>query len=137
MENETKLPRDYDGTKYGIDLNGTQFQKMAEAKATHEKLQEVVYGWLKGTTVFIASDLEGLTYADFVEHIGCDAQEYRFKTLGSQRAYLWIACDKPTAKLGAFFRENENGEWVISSTGSTQVQMPQGFIDSLMNDRKE
>ena len=47
-----KLPRDYDGSQYGIDLENTAIQKMAEAGATHAILQETVYFWLKGTTMF-------------------------------------------------------------------------------------
>lgn len=124
-----KLPRDYDGSCYGIDLNSTVVQKMAEIGPTHYVLQETVYGWLKGTTFYIMSDLSTLTYADFVEHIGCDAQEYRYQKLGDQRAYTWIASEDPLVKFGAFFRENDKGEWTIYSTGSTQVSVPEEYID--------
>lgn len=134
MEGSNKYPRDYDGSQYGIELNSTATQPMAEAGATHDVLQEVVYGWLNGMTMFMTvSDYSPLTYSDFVEHIGCDAQEYRYKSLGSQRVYTWVACDNPLAKFGAFFRENDDGEWTIWATGSSQIHMPDDFIDNLKN----
>lgn len=134
MEENKKYPRDYDGSQYGIDLTDTATQPMAEGGPTHDQLQETVYSWLKGTTMFVMNtEFSGLTYADFVEHIGCDAQEYRYKSLGSQRTYTWVATDKPFAKFGAFFRENDEGEWTIWATGSSQISMPDGFVDSLKN----
>lgn len=126
------MDKDYDGSQYGIDLDSTDTQPMAEGGPTHDQLQETVYGWLKGMTMFmITSEYSGLTYADFVEHIGCDAQEYRYKSLGHQRVYTWVATDKEYAKFGAFFRENDEGEWTIWATGSSQITMPDGFIDSM------
>ena len=86
MNADKEIPRDHDGSQYGIDLDSTVAQKMAEDGPTHAVLQETVYGWLKGATFFVMSDMNTLTYADFVEHIGCDAQEYRYKALGQQRA---------------------------------------------------
>lgn len=122
-----------DGSEYGIDLNSTATQPMAEGGPTHAVLQETAYGWLKGTTFFVMSELNTLTYADFVEHIGCDAQEYRYKSLGQQRVYTWIASDKPFVGFGAFFRENDDGEWTLWATGSSNISMPDGFIDNLKN----
>lgn len=125
-----KLPRDYDGSQYGIDLNGTATQPMAEAKATHAILQETVYFWLKGTTMFFSvTDMAGRTYCDFVEHIGCDAQEYRYDARGENRVYTWVATDKPVAKFSAFFRKNDSGEWTINATGSAQISVPDEYID--------
>ncbi len=119
-------------TPYGIDWSSTATQPMSDARPTRAVLQETVYGWLKGTTVFITvSEFSNLTYADFAKHIGCDAQEYRYKSLGSQRVFTWIAADDPLAKFGAFFRENDDGEWTIWATGSANIPMPDGFIDSL------
>ncbi len=130
MEETNKRPRDYDGSQYGIDLSSTAVQPMAEGGPTHDVLQDVVYGWLKGNTMFILeSEYSSLTYGDFVERIGCDAQEYRYKSLGSQRSYTWVACDKEFAKFGAFFRENEAGEWTIWATGSAQIDTPEWYID--------
>lgn len=132
MEKSKKLPRDYDGSQYGIDLNSTTTQPMAEDGPTHDVLQETVYGWLKGNTMFVVnSQYSCLTYSDFVEHIGCDAQEYRYKSLGNQRAYTWVATDKPFAKFGAFFRENDEGVWTIWATGSSQIDMPDDYIENL------
>ena len=132
MEKSKKLPRDYDGSQYGIDLNSTTTQPMAEDDPTHDVLQETVYGWLKGNTMFVVnSQYSCLTYSDFVEHIGCDAQEYRYKSLGNQRAYTWVATDKPFAKFGAFFRENDEGVWTIWATGSSQIDMPDDYIENL------
>lgn len=134
MEKSKKLPRDYDGSQYGIDLNSTTTQPMAEDGPTHDVLQETVYGWLKGNTMFVVnSQYSCLTYSDFVEHIGCDAQEYRYKSLGNQRAYTWVATDKPFAKFGAFFRENDEGVWTIWATGSSQIDMPDDYIENLKN----
>ena len=129
MEEKLKFPRDYDGSCYGIDLNSSTVQKMAETGPTHDVLQETVYGWLEGVTVFWISDKNHLTYADFVEHIGCDAQEYSFRSLGSKRSYTWIASDNPLAKFGAFFCENDNGEWTIYATGSSQINTPDWYVD--------
>ena len=132
MEHTKKYPRDYDGSQYGIDLSSKAIQPMAEGGPTHAVLQETVYGWLRGTTMMFAiSDMADLTYADFVEHIGCDAQEFFYKELGQQRAYTWIATDKQYAKFAAFFRENDQGEWTIWASGSAQITMPDDFIDSL------
>ena len=126
-----KFPRDHDGSQYGIDLCSTATQKMAEAEVPHDVLQETVYGWLRGNTIFVTvSEYSSLTYADFVEHIGCDAQEYRYKSLGSQRVYTWVAKDNPFAKFGAFFRENDDGEWTIWATGSAQITTPEEYIDN-------
>lgn len=131
MENKGILPRDYDGSQYGINLDSISTQKMYENGPTHQVLQETIYGWLKGATIFCFSGLKHLTYADFVEHIGCDAQEFSFKSLEKQRVYTWIAKDKPTAKFAAFFQKNEVGEWTIWATGSTQIHMPENFIENL------
>lgn len=136
MEISEKLPRDYDGSQYGIDLNSTSTQPMAEGGPTYDVLQETVYGWLKGNTMFaVNSEYSSLTYADFVEHIGCDAMEYRYKSLGNQRVYTWVATDKPFAKFGVFFRENDDGEWTIWATGSAQISTPDNFIDSLKTEK--
>ena len=125
-----KLPRDYDGSQYGIDLENTAIQKMAEAGATHAILQETVYFWLKGTTMFFSvTDMAGRTYGDFVEHIGCDAQEYRYDSRGGNRVYTWVAADKPVAKFSAYFRRNDSGEWTINATGSSQISVPDEYID--------
>ena len=137
MNADKEIPRDHDGSQYGIDLDSTATQKMAEGGPTHAVLQETVYGWLKGVTFFVMSDMNTLTYADFVEHIGCDAQEYRYKALGQQRAYTWIATDKQSSAFGAFFRENDEGVWTLWATGSSNVSMPDGFIDNLKNPPKE
>ncbi len=138
MMGENKLSRDYDGSeKFGLDLASTATQKMADGGPTHATLQETAYGWLNGTTFFVMSELNTLTYADFVEHIGCDAQEYRYKALGQQRAYTWTACDKEFCGFGAFFRENDNGDWTLWATGASNVSMPDGFIDNMKNSQKE
>ena len=126
------MDKEYDGSQYGIDFLNEEMQPMSDQRPTHDTLQETVYGWLKGMTMFMmTSEYSGLTYADFVEHIGCDAQEYRYKSLGHQRVYTWVATDKEYAKFGAFFRENDEGEWTIWATGSSQITMPDGFIDSM------
>ena len=129
MKNDSKIPRGYDGSQYGIDLDSTATQPMSCERPSFSVLQETVYGWLQGMTMFVLSDMNRLTYADFVEHIGCDAQEYRYKTLGHQRAYTWEAADKPLAKFGAFFRENDDGEWTLWATGSSQISAPDDFIN--------
>ena len=124
-----KHQRDYDGSCFGIDLEGTNSQKMSEHGPTHAVLQETVYGWLNGTTIYLMSAFSHLTYADFVDHIGCDAQEFRFKSLGSKRTYTWRAHDKSTAAFMAVFSLNENGEWTVDSTGSVQINVPEEYIN--------
>ena len=137
MKNDSKLPRGYDGSQYGIDLDSTATQPMSCERPSFSVLQETVYGWLQGMTMFVLSDMNRLTYADFVEHIRCDAQEYRYKALGQQRAYTWTACDKEFCGFGAFFRENDNGDWTLWATGASNVSMPDGFIDNMKNSQKE
>lgn len=125
-----KIPRDYDGSRYGIELESTAVQNMAQATADHSVLQETVYFWLRGTTAFFSvTDMAHLTYGDFVGHIGCDAQEYRYDSRGGNRVYTWAATDKPVAKFSAFFRKNDNGEWTVYATGSSQISVPDEYID--------
>ncbi len=132
---EEKRNSEYDGSSFGIDLNSETLQKMSEELTTHAVLQETVYGWLQGTTLYFCSDLNKLTYADFVNHIGCDATEYRFDSKYQARTYTWRASDKPIACLCALFKEKE-GAWRIYSTGSAQVRMPDDFIDNLGKKQK-
>ncbi len=132
MDNDKNYPVGYDGTSFGIDLNSQNLQQMAKSSVSHANLQEVVYDWLRGTTMFFSlTDMAGLTYRDFVLHIGCDAQEYRFDNRGGYRAYTWCATDKEGAKFTAFFKQNENGEWTISASGSVQISMPDDYLDKL------
>ncbi len=124
--------KSYDGSSYGIDLTSSAVQPMSVTKTTHEKLQETVYGWLKGTTLYIFSpELRTMVYADFANHIGCDASEYFFNEKEQARVYTWVAEDKPVAKFSVFFRQNLEGEWTVYASGSAQVIMPDDFIDSL------
>lgn len=134
MENKNTYPRDYDGSQYGIDLNNPETQPMSECGPTHAVLQETVYGWLNGTTMFFSlTDMASYTYGMFVEHIGCDAQEFCYDPRGEHRVYTWVATDKPTAKFSAFFKKNDNGEWTINATGAAQVRMPEEFIEKFKN----
>lgn len=123
-----------DGSEYGIDLTSSEIQKMSEQLTTHSVLQETVYGWLKGTTMFFsATDMAKLTYADFAEHIGNDANEFFYDTKYNGRTYTWCASDKNYAKLTAIFRENSDGEWVIYASGSSQITMPDSYLNYLKN----
>ena len=124
--------RTFDGSAYGIDLTSDMVQAMSQERTTHAILQETVYGWLRGTTIYTFSpELRTMTYADFANHIGCDASEFAFSVRDRARVYTWIAGDKPIAKFSVFFRQNLDGEWTVIASGSVQVIMPDDFIDSL------
>ncbi|MBR6650790.1 MAG: hypothetical protein IKL36_05195 [Clostridia bacterium] len=122
----------YDGADYGIDLKSALVQTMSEEKTTHAVLQETVYGWLKGTTLYMFSpELRTMTYSNFANHIGCDANEFYYSEKDQARVYTWIAEDKPNARFSVFFKEKLEGEWNVYASGSVQVIMPDDFIDSL------
>lgn len=126
------MEKEQDGLCYGIDLASSQIQPMSRELPTHDVLQETVYGWLRGTTIYVYSEeYHQLTYADFANHIGCDATEYFFSTRDNARVYTWRASDKPNAKFSVFFRANQEGRWTVFASGSTQIGMPDDFIDSL------
>ncbi len=126
------MKKERDGAAYGIDLTSTQIQPMSQEQPTHAVLQETVYGWLRGTTIYVHSEeYRQTTYADFANHIGCDATEYYFSARDNARVYTWIAGDKPNAKFSAYFRENPEGRWTVYASGSVQIRMPDDFIDSL------
>ncbi len=119
-------------TSFEIDLLSTATQPMSSTLTTHAVLQETVYGWLKGTTMFFSlTDMANFTYGDFVNHIGCEANEYRLDPRGNCRVYTWFATDKENAKFSAFFKENENGEWTINASGSVQISMPDDYLERL------
>ena len=123
-----------DGSEYGIDLCSEQIQKMSEQYTTHDVLQETVYGWLKGTTMFFSlTDMAALTYADVAEHIGNDANEFYFDKKFNSRVYVWCASDRQNCRFLVTFRENAEGEWVINSSGSSQVTMPDSYLEYLKN----
>ena len=123
-----------DNNKYGIDYASSEVQKMSDVLTTHDILQETVYGWLKGTTMFFSiTDMAGLTYEDFAEHIGNDANEYFFDTRSNSRVFTWMAFDKQYARFTAFFRENAEGDWVIYASGSAQISMPDSYLEELKN----
>lgn len=114
-----------DGSKYGIDLSSSERQKMSEELTTHDVLQETVYGWLNGTTMwFSVTDMKDFTYADFAEHIGNDANEFFYDAKYDARNYFWYASDCEYACFMAMFKQNLEGEWVIYATGSTQIKNP-------------
>lgn len=123
-----------DGSEYGIDLNSTEIQKMSENRTTHDVLQETVYGWLKGTTMFFSlTDMANLTYDDFVNHIGNDANEFYFDQSYEGRVYIWHASDREFSKLVVTFRKNLNDEWVVYASSSTQITMPDSYLEYLKN----
>ncbi len=123
-----------DGSEYGIDLNSCLIQKMSEELTTHDVLQETVYGWLKGTTMFFsATDMKNLTYGDFVEHIGCDASEFYFDANYESRVYIWNASDRQYARFMAHFRKNPEDKWVVYATGASQITMPDSYLEYLKN----
>lgn len=72
---------------------------MSSDRASKEVLSETVTGFLGGNTLFTGTELEKLTYADFVEHIGCDASEYKYDDDEKAECYTWIAKDDDQSKL--------------------------------------
>ena len=112
---------DYDGSSFGIDLTSTEVQEMSEARATKEKLQEAVWDWLEGITLFLEGTDKGkLTYKDFVDFIGVDATEYYFDDAKDARVYVWIAEDAEFSKVGLWF-EKRGGVWCAWMSGASNL----------------
>lgn len=103
-------------TKYGIDLAAEGEQKMSETRAAMAVLVETKDVWLEGSTMFFDSDK---TYADFVEHIGCDANFYSYSN--GSRNFTWVAEGDDNAKLQITFKDNGKG-WVLSASGSVNIK---------------
>lgn len=105
--------------KYGVNLTAAGEQKMSDERATMDVLVETRDVWLGGMTTF-AFDAVPKTYADFVEHIGCDASSYTYMEEDGERHYVWIAEGDETAKLLAVFWETPKG-WTLYSVGAVNI----------------
>ena len=110
---------EFDGSKYGLDLTSDQVQPMSEQRATKEVLAETAKDWLGGTTMFAFSS-DKKTYAEFVEHIGCEPSEYQYNPSANQRTFIWRAEDDSTAVFSATFEEVD-GKWELYATGSANL----------------
>jgi len=106
-------------TKYGVTLTAAGEQKMSDERAKMEVLAETRDTWLEGKMTF-AFESTPKTYADFVEHIGCDASSYTFVEKNSERHFVWVAEGNESAKLLAVFWETPKG-WTLYSIGSTNI----------------
>ena len=102
-----------------IDLDAAGEQAITDQRASMDTLVETRDVWLEGKMTF-ALDENPKTYADFVEHIGCDASVYENKAEDGERWFTWIAEGDETAKLLAVFWETPNG-WTLYSVGSTNI----------------
>ena len=109
-----------DGSDLGIDLNAAGVQKMSDDRAPMDKLVETRDVWLEGRFTFVL-DTDKKTYADFAEHIGCNAAEYEYAEEDMERRYTWIAEGDETAKFLAVFVEGGDGNWYLYSVGSTNI----------------
>ena len=102
--------------KYGVNLTAEGEQKMSDERAAMSVLLETKDVFLEGSTMFFGSDK---TYADFVEHIGCDASFYSFS--GGQRNFTWCPEGNDNAKLMITFAESAKG-WTLSASGSVNIK---------------
>lgn len=105
--------------KYGVDLAAAGEQKMSDERAAMDVLVETRDVWLEGKMTFVLAE-NPKTYADFVEHIGCDASSYTYVAEDSERHYVWIAEGNDTAMLLAAFWQTPDG-WTLYSIGSTNL----------------
>jgi len=105
--------------KYGVDLSAEGEQKMSDERAPMDVLIETRDEWLEGKMTF-ALDENPKTYADFVDHIGCDASTYTNMEEDGERHYVWMAEGDDTAKFLAVFWETPQG-WTLYSVGSVNI----------------
>ena len=110
---------EFDGSKYGLDLTSDKVQPMSEERATKEVLAETAKDWLGGTTMFAYSS-DKKTYAEFVEHIGCEPSEYQYNPKANQRTFIWRSEGDDTAVFSATFEEVD-GNWELYATGSANL----------------
>ena len=106
--------------KYSLDLASASEQAMSDERAATDVLVSVMKDWLGGNT-FFAYDAQPKTYADFVEHIGCDASYYYFNEGAAERHFVWLVEGDDTAKFLASFKETSNG-WTLDAIGSTNIK---------------
>ena len=97
-----------------IDLKGDGKQQMSEERVTQEKLKEV-FAWQAA----MGQDSFKLTYEDFKEQIGCEANEYEWNGL-TYGAYYWYASDNDDAWISPCFTDGNGklfacGGWNVGS----------------------
>lgn len=107
-------------TMIPIDYEAEGEQPVSEERASKAALVETLDVWLEGKMTF-ALDSAPKTYADFVEHIGCEASFYENKPDDGERWYIWVAEEDESAKLLAVFWETPQG-WTLYSVGSTNLK---------------
>jgi len=110
-----------DGSSFGIDFTSEEVQPMGEEKADVAVLKKTAEEYLEGNTMFSYSN-DKRTYADFVEYIGCDANEYQFSSRDNARMYTWKAADSDTAWFAAYFFEKD-GAWVLYASSSSNLDL--------------
>ena len=106
---------------FNLDYTSPEVQKMSEERANADRLWQTVNEFLGGSTICIFSpELFALTYADFVEFIGCHASQFFYDEKNKARTYTWIAGDNETCKFSALFVEKLD-KWGLGYTGSTNL----------------
>ena len=91
-----------------LDLESTEVQAITDDRAEYDTLKETVDEWLDGNTMFTPdTEMGKYTYKDFVEHIGCDASEYKYDEDNKAECYTWKAKDNETKMLSVWFQDGK------------------------------
>ena len=93
-----------DANPFNLDYESAEVQEMSSERLSQDALKEF-YDYFVGLG---AAGRENLTYADMVEHIGCEASEFSFTS--GYRIYVWRAEENSFAQMNASIPES-NGVW--------------------------
>ena len=93
-----------DANPFNLDYESAEVQEMSSERLSQDALKEF-YDYFVGLG---AAGRENLTYADMVEHIGCEASEFSFTS--GYRIYVWRAEENAFAQMNASIPES-NGVW--------------------------
>jgi|GEM_PF-476691 len=93
-----------DDNPFNLDYESAEVQEMSSERLPQATLKEF-YDYFVGLG---AAGRENLTYADMVEHIGCEASEFSFTS--GYRIYVWRAEENDFAQMNASIPGN-NGVW--------------------------
>lgn len=111
--------KDKGGDSYDLDYTSTEVQPMSEARSSIETLEKAKKEWLENLNYFPGTEQTKLTYADFVDYIGCDASEYHYDKDYKRQVYTWyseVAGENIQIRLDAYFLE-DGGVWKLNAAG--------------------
>ena len=100
----------------------------SETRPSLKTLHKTVKKWLGGFTMFLGTEYSSRTYEDFVEYIGCPAQEFVDDSENGKRIYTWIAAEHEDSKLQITFI-NFFGEWKLAYLGSVLFSLGEEVED--------